>query len=83
MTAEIPELKVGQWVRAGRDGDPGYVEKADSDQGPYEIRLLSQWDWSGPLAVRSGIGFEVIDLHGNEEEARKRADKLWSLLRAR
>ena len=57
----IPQFYRGQWVVSTDYGDIGYVEKADSREGPYEIRLILQWCES-TLPVRSGIGFEPMTL---------------------
>jgi len=57
----IPEFREGQWVRSTEFGDIGYVERADSKEGPYEIRLLTQWD-QRTLPERSGGGFELMTL---------------------
>lgn len=72
------EFKVGQWVVSDIGGEPGYVEKIEN--GLYEIRLLSQWNWSGRLPVRTGSGFKVLNVHGYEEEIKKQADRIWHLL---
>ena len=79
-TETIPSLKKGQWIKAW-DGSVGYVEEVDGETGPYRIRLLSQWDWSGPLPIRSGGGFEPLKMPERfSEQARQIADELWHLL---
>ena len=82
MTEET--FRVGQWVQA-YDGSPGYVEEVVEDgPGPYRIRLLSQWNWSGPLPIRTGDGFKVLAIPERfSEQARQIADELWHLLSPR
>ena len=78
MTADIPEFVAGQWVVPTEyGGEPGYVERVGF--GVVEIRLISQWG-DMILPQRTGAGFRVLDLHGNEKEAKKQADRLWHLL---
>lgn len=83
MNEDIPRLEVGQWVEDFYGETPGCVEKAYGDAGPYEIRLLAQWDHS-TLPQRSGVGFRPMAIPKRfHDQARQIADELWYLLKGR